>query len=340
MSATATTETVRVALIGCGGFAKHHARRVAAREDAEVVALVDVSSEATEKFAEACEVPASVPHFTDAAAMYDEIEPDAVMISTPHTLHYDHIMAALDRGVHVLVEKPMVTSADHARAVMARQEQTGTAVVIGYNTACSRELEFVRRTVRDGSLGRLELISGYISQNWMKATVGTWRQKPELSGGGQAYDSGAHPITSVLWPVESMPAEVHAFVDNHGTPVDINSVTNVRFENGVFASITISGNCPTHGTFLTFIFDGGRIDMDGWGAGWIKVFKGKDEVDDPLADVDFPPAGYTGDDNLIDVVLGKAEARATPVQGLRHAQLMDMIYASQAKGGAVKAGEI
>ena len=135
--------------------------------------------------------------------------------------------------------------------------------------------------IRNQTFGKLELIIGYLSQNWKRGTAGAWRQNPALSGGGQAYDSGAHLLNSLCWSIENNVAEVFAFIDNHGTEVDINSSINVRFENGVFASIVVSGNCPSDSSHMTYIFDNGRIDIDGWGGSWIKVFDGSQQIENP-----------------------------------------------------------
>ena len=62
-----------------------------------------------------------------------------------------------------------------------------------------------------------------------------------------------------------------AFIDEQGTPVDINSVINVRFAGGVMASICISSNCVAPGAFMSFILTGGRVDIDGWKGDWISV---------------------------------------------------------------------
>ncbi len=120
-----------------------------------------------------------------------------------------------------------------------------------------------------------------------------------------------------------------AFLDNHGSKVDINSSINVRFENGVFASIVVSGNCPSPGgTHMAFIFDDGRVEIDGWSGGWIRVFKGNKQVENPP----IPDAGSTPDDNFIDAILGRAEPRTSAVNGIIQCELMDAIYESGETG--------
>jgi predicted dehydrogenase len=174
-------------------------------------------------------------------------------------------------------------------------------------------------------LGKLETVTGWQTQNWKKGTTGTWRQNPALSGGGQMYDSGAHMFNSLVWSVEQPVAEVLAFVDNVGTPVDINGTVNIRFANGTLATMTIAGNCPASSAGMYYTFEQGRVDIDGWGGGWIKVYgsDGKEVQDLPLEGETETP-----NDNFIDAVLGRAQPQTSPTNGVQQSQLMDAIYES------------
>ena len=321
---------VRVAFLGTGGIAGKHVRSMKANKDVEIVAGCDLSEQIVEKFFEKTldGDGAAPPAFADPAEMYAKVKPDAVVICTPHTLHFEHGMGALEAGCHVLMEKPMVTAADHAYKMKSKVEETGKVFVIGFNTACSPYFYYLREQIRSGAFGKLELVNGYLAQGWMKPTAGSWRQDPKLSGGGQAYDSGAHMFNSLCWSVESRVAEVFAFIDNCGAPVDINSCMAIRFENGVLASIVIGGNCASGGANMAFIFENGRVEIDGWGGGWIKVFEpGSKAAADPVTEKALDPA-----DNFIDAILGRDEPRTNPQNGLVHTELMDAIYESARTG--------
>lgn len=317
---------VRVAILGCGGMAGAHARRLAPNPDVEIVALSDVDEARVEAYIQK-NLPTYEPKpaiYTDPAKMYAEAKPDAVVIVTPHTLHFEHGMQALEAGCHVLMEKPMVTDADQAHKLAEKVKETGKIFTIGYNTPCTPEFRYLREVIRSGELGKLETITGWLTQNWRNATRGTWRQIPELSGGGQMYDSGAHLFNSLVWLVEQPVAEVLAFVDNMDTPVDINGTVNIRFENGVLGTITVVGNCPANGSGLYLSFDGGRVEVDGWGGSWIKVFKDKEAVKYP----NIPGKAETPNDNFINAILGRDEPMTSPANGINQSELMDAIYES------------
>jgi predicted dehydrogenase len=321
---------VRIAMLGCGGIAHRHVQLFKQNPDAQIVAMCDVSEDIVNALIDEqlADYPTRPEVFTDPAAMYDATKPDAVTILTPHTLHFEQATDALDRGMHVLLEKPMVTNADHAHALAAKVEQTGKVLSIAYNSPCTPEFQYLREQIRAGTFGRLHAISGWMTQNWKNLTVGKWRQVPELSGGGMAYDSGAHLLAGICWSVESPIAQVHAYVDNRGTPVDINASMNIRFANDATAALSIVGDCATNGCHLTFAFENGRADIDGWSGSWINVFKGKDRLK-------YPPIGaesYTPNDNFIDAILGKTVALTGPTIGIIQSELMDAIYESARTG--------
>ena len=321
---------IELAIIGCGGMGGAHAHWLKNNPNVQIVGLVDLTHDILKAFVDRNlrDYRPAPSMFTDCAAMYRQVKPDAVVIATPHTLHFEQGMQALKAGCHVLMEKPMVTSAAHAHKLAAEVRKRKKVFVIGYNTPCTPEFLYTRDVIRDKTFGRLELVSGYLAQGWLKATVGLWRQDPALSGGGQAYDSGAHLLNSLCWSVESDIAEVFAFIDNHGSPVDINSAINIRFANGVLASLVVSGNCPADGASMHFIFDKGRIDIDGWGGTWINVYQGGQRLKYPA----IPGSSQPPDANFIDAILGRAEPRTSPQNGIVQSELMDAIYVSARTG--------
>lgn len=325
---------LKIAFLGTGSIAAKHSRYMNESPDTKIVAGCDVSKEIVNDlwgrtFDEEDATPRP-PAYTDAGEMYRDHTPDAVVICSPHTLHFGHACQALDNDCHILLEKPMVTNANHAYQLRDRVEKAGKLLIIGYNTPCRPEFFYLRQCIREKIFGTLELISGYLSQAWCKPTTGSWRQDPKLSGGGQAYDSGAHILNSLTWSVESPVAEVQAFIDNLGTPVDVNSAMVIRFTNGVMASLSVSGNCPPNGADLHYMFDNGRVDVDGWNGDWIDVYANNERLKYPPI-TDEMSAG-TPSQNFIDAILGRAEPRTTPENGIIHSELMDAIYESARTG--------
>lgn len=308
-----------------------HARRYSENPECEIVACCDVDEERVEKFIERnlAKYPSKPAVYVDPAKMYAEAKLDAVSIVTPHTLHFQHGMQALEAGCNVLMEKPMVTESGQAHQLAEAVKKSGKILTIGYNTPCTPPFRYLRELVRSKELGKLETVTGWLAQNWKKGTAGSWRQDPSLSGGGQMYDSGAHLFNSLIWTVEQPVKDVLAFVDNMDTPVDINGTVNIRFADGTLAAITIVGNCTNDGAGMYLTFENGRVEIDGWGGGWIKVFrKGEGQV----KEVPLTGKAETPNDNFIAAIQGKAEPQTSPINGVQQSELMDAIYESARTG--------
>ena len=302
---------IRIGILGCGKIIKRHIEHLRERPEAQIVALCDVSESALSAAKGNYFPNTDIPLYREPSRMYAEEALDAVIIATPHTLHFEHAIQAIEAGCHVFLEKPMVTATDQAYTLAEKAERLKRVVAIGFNTSSKKVFQYLREQIRAKTFGNLEMVSGYLSQNWMKGTSGSWRQDPALSGGGQAYDSGAHIINSLLWSVESEPELVFALTDHKELPVDINSVVTVRFANQVLANLTISGNCATGGQHMVFIFENGKVEIDGWAGNWIRVqadgYPEEPEIDLPEV---FPI------NNFVDAVQGKSTVAAGIKSGI------------------------
>lgn len=81
---------------------------------------------------------------------------------------------------------------------------------------------------------------------------------------------------------------------------------------------------------MAYVFEKGRIDVDGWGSSWIQVWDGAERLDSPPITEEMN-AG-SPDDNLIDAILGRAEPRTSALNGIIQCELMDAIYESGRTG--------
>jgi predicted dehydrogenase len=327
---------IRIGFIGCGGIANAHAERLRSIPEAEIVALCDPLDESMERFVKLNPEAAKVPRFEDDwLKMLDTVEMDAVGIFTPHTLHFEQTMAALDRGLHVLAEKPMVCTSDRARQIIKKLDETGLKLQISYQRHFDPVFQVAREMIANGDIGDLQFVHCHQGQEWLKSQSGTWRQILELSGGGQLNDSGSHLIDIILWVTGLEAESVHAFVDNCGTPVDINSAVNIRFKSGAQGSISVVGSCPVWTEEHTFFGEKGVLNIND-GALYLSV-PGKDKKV-----VDLPDSpGEDPDRNFVDAILGEAELVVPATCGLRVIELTESAWESGKTGKcvAVKVGD-
>lgn len=258
------SEKVRVGVIG-GGFIGTTVGR-AFEEDprSTVVAIADVSEAAREEAGNALYVGQGA-RYESHEAMLDEEELDAVLIGTPHVFHYEQIMDALDQGLHVLCDKPLTTDREKAREVVQRSEAAEDQVLmVGYQRHLNEAFVEARDRWAETDLSP-NFITAEITQNWISRFEDAWRTDPDLSGGGNLYDTGSHLVDAVLWTTGLTPTSVQAnmtFADDENR-VDECAQLTVEFENGASASISVFSDAPCVREHIHIWDDDGAVYLEG-----------------------------------------------------------------------------
>lgn len=234
---------LQIGVIGVGGLGYLQAKTYAELDSVDIVAAADVTADARDLFERKFHAPAYETH---RALLHEHgAELDAVTIVTPHTLHYEQAMACLDRGLHVLVEKPMVTDVGQAKALVETAADRDLVLQVGYQRRFHDGFREVDRVLRSGRLGRLRAVDCFVSQNWIDNHRGTWRVNPQLSGGGQLYDTGSHLLDALVWLCHAEPVSVTAQIEYATPDVDVNSALTValeRDEHPILASVAVVGD--------------------------------------------------------------------------------------------------
>lgn len=322
---------IRVGIIGCGGNSRGHGRRLSGIEEAEIVALTDVSDNSLSAYQDSVPGVDELPTFKNYKEMLDSVEMDAVEISTPHTLHFEHIMASLDKGLHVLTEKPMVCTVEHAKAVIEKTKETGKHTMVSYQRHFSPIHVYCHDAIQSGELGTPHFLSTHQSQNWLPATK-RWRGDPKWSGGGQLNDSGSHLLDILLWITGFRAEEVFAYMDNRGSKVDVLSAISLKFEGGAMGNISIVGDS----------IGGMHEDLSIWcSKGTLFIKEGqlfRDDLKEKFRKIsrEEMPVGNNPDRAFIDLILGKAENRIPPECGLRVIELSEAAWKSAETGKPAK----
>jgi predicted dehydrogenase len=329
VTATEELARVRVAFIGCGGNARAHVRALLALPEAEVAGLCDVDPAALELTAARIPEVADLPRFTDHREMLDALRPDAVVISTPHTLHAAAAADALDRGVHVQVEKPMACSAAEAKDLLARRDRAGRLLAVGYQRHYEGRYRWLREAVTSGRYGTVHFVEAWQAQDWKGRG---WRGVPELSGGGQLNDSGSHLIDSAFWTSGLRPEQVFAFNHHRGRRVDVLSAISFRATNGAVGCLSVVGEHP-HGLAegLQIWCRDARFVLDETGLRMQRV--GEDPQPVPAESIaDYPS---DKDANFVRAVLGREPLQVTGEDGLLVAAFTEAVYAAVREGTPV-----
>jgi predicted dehydrogenase len=327
-------QPVRMMMVGAGGMARHHAVRIAQQQKTTQLALVcEPSGDAYEAFCArleelGVEPPPNEPDLERALARHAG-ELDAAFIITPHALHHDQAKACLEAGVDVLLEKPMVMNAREAESLIETRDRTGRLLVVSFNGSLSPQVRTAVSLLRSGELGPILNISATVWQNWKLLTTGAWRQNPVMSGGGFLFDTGAHMLNTVTDLVGEDFAEVAAWLDNRGAPVDILGAIMARTRSGVLVTMNACGEAIKSCHSDVRIFCTKAILRTGvWGEQLEIQHDG--EVD--LKPVSVPPSLGQWE-QFLRVRRGELANPCPPEVGLRMARLWDAIQESARQGG-------
>jgi len=321
---------IRIGFIGAGGIAIPHYQRLLATKQAAVVALNEPSETSLERFCTHCPGADALPVYKDYKAMLKNETLDAVVILSPHTVHYEQMNAALDRGLHVLCEKPMTCTIKHAKAIIQKAKTARRVLMISYQRHFDPCFRYMRDQIRKGALGEIQYVQAVLSQEWLRITRGTWRQDPALSGGGQLNDSGSHLIDILMWVTGMKVREVFAFQRNFDARVDINSAISMTFENGAIGNLSIIGNAPAWHEDHTIAGSKGALYFR-QGIGLSQ----QDALGKPVV-IKLPKYAKDPSSNFIDCILGKAEPETPPECGLRTIEVTEAAWKSAASGKPVR----
>jgi predicted dehydrogenase len=254
--------TIGIGAIGLGGLAHVELDHLDSMSEVNIVGGSDTSEEACEVFESVYQAPAYATY--QSLLENHEAELDAAIVVTPHTLHYEHAKACLERGLHVFVEKPMVTAVKDAIDLVETAKDRDLMVQVGYQRHFHPAFREIRHIVENGRIGVPHTVSCSLGQEWITLHRGTWRVNPELSGGGQLYDTGSHLLDALLFVTNSTPKTVTAQVDFEKPGIDVNSALTVELDhNGrsITAAINVSGDGTTTTPFETYTIWGtnGRV---------------------------------------------------------------------------------
>ncbi|MDP5129778.1 MAG: Gfo/Idh/MocA family oxidoreductase [Paraglaciecola sp.] len=266
--------TLRLAVIGCGKKATQYIETWIAREDISIQAVMDPNAQAMENIGRIAQQQAQAqPAFFSSwqellQSQQDNL--DAVYICTPHANHAEQAEMALQLGLDVLLEKPMVTSVAEAERLIAAQEQSGKTLVVAYQGGLSPLVHQLKKDVQEKTYGELVSVTASIWENWATTYEGHWKQVPEISGGGFMFDTGAHMMNTVSMIMNSPLRNITANMQNMNYPVDIVTTVSGELANGTLFNLHACGNSIRCTSRIECYFTHYVVRICAWGR-WIEI---------------------------------------------------------------------
>jgi predicted dehydrogenase len=179
---------------------------------------------------------------------------DVVSIVTPNHLHFPAARAFLERGIHVVCDKPLTTNLEDARQLADLVERSGAVFVLTHNYTGYPMVRQARQMVQDGLLGKIRVVQAEYSQDWLTTKLedtgqkqAAWRTDPARSGpAGCTGDIATHAMNLACFitglTLESLAADLETFVP--GRVLDDNAHVMLRFAGGAKGMLWASQVAP------------------------------------------------------------------------------------------------
>ena len=251
-----------IGLIGCGAISTQHVEAIAAVAGIRLGAVMSASTERARAVGE----HSGVPWTTSLDELLGRSDIDAVAILTPSGLHASQAIEALERGKHVLVEKPIALSVADAQAAIDAADQRGLTLATISQRRFEPVMQVLHRAVSDGALGTISLVvaDGIYMRPQSYYDSAAWRGTTALDG-GVLMNQAIHLVDLVRWfggEVRSVAA--HVTTRSHAMEAEDTATVSIAFESGALGSIVATTSSVTEPPAeLRIVGDRGRVRIVG-----------------------------------------------------------------------------
>ena len=342
---------MRYALIGCGRISTNHIL-AAKNNHLEIAAVCDILPEAMENLLakHGLEQDSSIARYTDYIKMLDEVKPTLVSIATESGIHGEIALACIDRGIHVIIEKPMAMSMAEADEIIRRSGEKHVKVAACHQNRFNVAVQKTRAALEAGRFGRLSHGSVHVRWNRNRGYYtqapwrGTWAQD-----GGCLMNQCIHGVDLLRWMLGDEVEEVYGVTrqqfHDYLEAEDVGMAV-LKFKNGAIGTIEGTTNVfPKNLEETLYLFgETGTVKIGGTSPNNLDVWDFADETEADAANKNLQEAtsnvygnGHTG--LFADMVQAIEEDRAPyidAVAGRNALEIILAIYKSQKTGLPVK----
>jgi predicted dehydrogenase len=248
---------VRIGIIGAGWWAaENHIPVLQSWDDVEVAAACSLGKDNLERLKSRFAIPFVTE---DYKQLVTHSRLDGVVISSPHHLHFEHCLSALEQPLHVLCEKPMTLRSVEARQLVDAVESSKSQFLIPYGWNYTDFAATAKEKIRQGMIGNIrhvhchmasadleDLFSGeeasFAKEALFRPQKRTWSDP--LIGGGFAHGQLSHALGLLLWITDLEAGEVIALMGRSETGADLFNSMSCRFKNGATGTLGGAATMP------------------------------------------------------------------------------------------------
>ena len=342
---------IKLGIIGAGVISNVHFKNASELENVEVSAVCDINSDRAEKAASEYGAKA----FTDYKDMFASGVCDSVLIATPHYQHTEVGIAALEAGLHVLVEKPIsVHKADCERLINAHKDKSLVFAAM-FNQRTDHKYKKIKSIIESGQLGEMVRVN-WIVTDWFRTHAyygsGSWRATWHGEGGGVLLNQCPHQLDLLQW-LTGMPSKVCAFCRfgaKHDIEVEDEVTAYLEYANGASGVfITSTGEAPGTNR-LEICGEMGKIVVENDSVRFYRNEVGSLEFSRSTSegfakpeiwDINIPVLGSGGQhreilENFAEAILDGKPLIAPAEEGLHSVELANAMLYSSLKGTVVE----
>jgi len=223
-------DTLGVGIIGTGWVSEEYIKAFTEDKRSEVRALVNRSIEKPQHYKRKYALDCSVDKDADSMLARDDV--DIVVVSTPHDLHTQYVVAAAEAGKHVIIEKPVALTLEDVRRQQAAVKKAGVKTVVSFVLRWNPLLVSIDNLIEHGALGNVFMVEvDYMHRIW--CTPDHWLGSRK-QGGSSILAGGCHAVDALRWFARSEAVEVSAYHTSTENPIEYPGTLAavVQFENG------------------------------------------------------------------------------------------------------------
>ncbi len=258
-----TKKPIGLALVGCGKIGRIRAEIAADYPGVEWLGLCDIDEKTGKKLAEDVEADFFTTDFNELLA---RPEVNAALIATHSTMHGGPVRAAAERGLPMLVEKPLATGARESAGLLALIERNGSDAVIGYTQRFRRRYLVAKEKISAGELGEVTTVVSRAFLNSL-TPIGTLQAAERRDQMTPMVISGTHTLDICMWFMAGKtPADVYArSVAKAFVPYGTKDATMgvFTFEDGTIWSMCINWALPALWPPAVYSLEIGIVGTDG-----------------------------------------------------------------------------
>lgn len=342
---------MKYALIGCGRISTNHIK-AAVNNSLEICAVCDILDERMEELLlkHDLQKDESIKRYNDYKVMVEEIKPELVSIATESGSHAEIALYLIDKGINVIIEKPMAMSIKDADEIIKRANEKGVKVSACHQNRFNIAVQEMRMALENGRFGKLSHGSIHVRWNRNKNYYeqapwrGTWKED-----GGALMNQCIHGIDLLRWMMGDEIEEVYGVTKqqfHHYLEAEDIGMAVVKFKNGAVGTIEGTTNVyPKNLEETLYLFgENGTVKLGGKSTNNIDVWDFADETDEDNKNKGLEEQTSNvygnGHTSLFRDVIEAIEDDRRPyvdaVAGRNALELVLSIYKSQKEGCAVK----